>query len=1332
MVIQAWRYTLLFLPFLYGALLGFCNGKTIQIVTNTTNAAGDVMILREGLRAIRSDTVLELHPGTHTLDRLVLVSSYTNVTIQGVQSAESTVISCVAGFGLSFFNITNFEIRNVTVTNCGVHRGKWDAINNTIYQEFDVIIGIPNFLRVAIVIAACTDLTLDNFAVRNTSGIGFLGANLMGNTEIRNSQFDLNRSPRCPTVITSLTDPLFPQWIGGGAYILYQDFKSGTINLQNNLTITESLFSRNQDCSRNFYIESLLESSRGLANVGYHIGAGGGLSITMAQLQYSVDVRVTRSFFADNLARSGGGVHVGLFSGALVGNLLLDECNFIENGIKDVTSSGGGLQIYTDLARPSEIRMERTIDDVEGELKIRIQNCAFRNNSANSGGGAAITAQYSEQHVFDRSVEAVFDCCTFDGNSASGGILVVYERKNSGSDVGLQTYICSCVFANSSSVSVGDSFASYGTVNTENINLTLCGNVAFYGNKLSGIAAHSTLVNVLGYVLFEENEALNGAGIQLLRGSLLILRRNSSIVFQENEAMFGGAIYVDFMVDPVANVYNEDCFLYFEEPQFVTCVQEDICTPENLNISIVFDSNEANSGSMVYGSALETCSWVTKMRSEPNYDLSKSVYENIHQFNHTFHFDVAPSTSMEVSTPTVQLSIAQANISVMPGQSFTLNVLALDAFGHQIQEVITSARGGNGGRNKNIASIIAESNYLELGPRGQQSAPITTYGLENQSTTVRLVTVDLRVNKDFVIFLNSCYIGFTYNSPSCVCDDRLTARQVSCNNTSTYFSVSDGYWFGPIDDEATSNDDLTVAKCILNYCSDSGNEVMLNDTGTQCSEGFYRTGLLCGKCRPGYSIQLGSYRCAKCTNWSLMLLLFFAAAGIVVVYLTGILRISVAEGFFCACLFFSNIMALYVVFLDSRTPFREVNFLSAFFTLNFGIESCFYDGMDSQVLMTLQLLFVVYLLFLMICQILLVKYNNSKLILILTKQYSPSKVISTFIILSYVSLLQASVGILSFSIVQPLSGPARLVWLVDPTVPYFGAFHTLLALVAFLLFFLYIMPLPILLTFFSSALYRWRYFRKLKPLYDAMFAPYKARCRSWLGIQLFVRLILFSFAYFVPTPHKLLCLSACLVFYLYILSVIQPYNSKWVNVMESSLISIILLLATIKLYFGNVVSVSKYVALPIMTLIVFIAYGIILVSFFVYFQKQFAPKLGKLLQRKFRNKAEAKATRSNDLRKTATAPQIRLVDTGGQEIALGTVSKSNKEEMHVMHSHLNSQSAELQVSFTEYREPLLDEGNLDVSHSYAITVSSRSSSATDLRAVANGASSTSGANSGGR
>ena len=1269
------------------------------------------MLLRDGLQIIQSNTVLELNHGTHMLDRFRFVSNFTNITIRGLQSMEDTIITCAESFGLAFFNITNLSIQNITIKNCGLNRKWWKTINNTFHQNFDVVISIPEAVKVAVIIAACRDLSLEYITVKDTSGVGLLGANLLGNANIKNSLFDRNISPQCPEHTPRLTSAFFGSWIGGGAYFLYQDFENAPISENKTLTITESLFLKNQDCSRTFYIERLLESSFGLVDLGYNIGAGGGLSIMMAQLQYSVDVNVTKNNFTDNLARSGGGAHVGLFSGAPTASLHFERCHFTNNGRGVATSSGGGLQIYIDLIRPSEILMEHNTEDREGLLSIKILDSVFLRNVARSGGAIDITSLYSEQHVFDRRMEVLFDGSEFNANRATGGIVVVYEQKYNGRGDGLQLYICDCFFGYSIKLSHRNSFVNYGTVNIENVNLTLYGDVTFRQNEISGIVAQSTLINIVGSVLFEKNEALNGAGMQLLFGSLLILKRNSNIMFRNNEAMFGGAIYVDIALDPIRDVFNEDCFLYFEQPQLITCVQKDLCTPGNLNISVMFEGNEAIIGSTVYGSALKTCSWLEEIKDIKDYDSNKSVYEIFYELNHTFYFDKNPSSSKETSTPTTNLHIAKNNISIMPGKPFTVDVVALDAFGQQIQEVITSTRSKpDMDRPMNITSIIGESNYFQLKARGRQRVPITSYGGQNLSTKVRLVTVDLRVSEEFTVFLDSCFIGFIHNFSSCICDKRILAGRVSCDEITTIFKVSNGYWLGPVDDDATNNDDLTIARCVLNYCSSGRRDVMLNDTDIQCSGGFHRTGLLCGKCEPGYSVQLGSYRCAKCSNWRLFLLIFFAVAGIAIVFFAGLLRVSVAEGFLCACLFFSNIVTLYAVFFDNRTHFSEINFLFAFLSLNFGFESCFYDGMDSQVLVTLQLVFVVYLLLLMFCQIFIIKHTSSKFVKTLTKQYSPSKIISTFMIISYVSLLQASVGILSFSVVQPLSGPARLVWLVDPTIPYFEGFHSFLAILAFLIFFFYILPLPILLTFFTGALYRLKYFCKFKPLYDAMFAPYKVKYRPWLGIQLFTRLILFSFAYFVPSPHKLLCLGVCIAIYLYIQTNLQPYNSRWVNVLESTLMMIILLLAVISLYIGNDTSVSTELSLIIMSLIVMLGYGVILLSFIIHFRFQLA-KLWKTVKEIFKNKILNR--KQNNISKNNATPQIRVMDSIGQEINMDDSSRNNSECMHVVNNSVRSASPELQVSFTEYREPLLDEGESDVSRSYAIVVSSRSSSTTD-------------------
>ena len=1308
-----------------GSNITSCKAEVVQIVTAVDKAAtstGREMLLRDGLQIIQSNTVLELNNGTHMLDRFRFVSNLINVTIRGLQSMEDTTITCRDSFGLAFFNITNLLIQNITITNCGLNRKWWKIINNTFHQEFDVVISIPEAVKVALIIAACKNLLLEYINVKDTSGVGLLGVNLLGNANIRNSLFDRNTSPQCPNTTPRLTSASFGNWIGGGAYFLYQDFENALMSENNTLTITESVFSKNQDCSRTLYIERLLESSVGLVDLGYSIGAGGGLSIMMAQLQYSVDINITKNNFTGNLARSGGGAHVGLFSGAPTARLHFEGCYFTKNGRIVITSSGGGLQIYIDLIRPSEILMEHNTEDRKGLLSIKILDSVFLRNIARSGGAVDITSLYSEQHAFDRKIDVIFNGSKFTGNQATGGIVVVYEQKYNGRGDGLQHYICNCIFENSSKLSRGNSFVNYGTVNIENVNLTLCGDVTFRHNEISGLVAQSTLVNVIGNVLFEENEALNGAGMQLLFGSLLILKRNSNIVFRNNEAMFGGGIYVDIALDPIRDVFNEDCFLYFERPQLITCVQKDICTPENLNISIVFEGNEANIGSTVYGSALKTCSWLEEIRNlkEYIYDRNRSVYENFYKINHTFYFDKIPATSKQISTPTTSLRIstptnlhiANNTISVIPGKSFTVDVIALDAFQQQIQEVITSTRSKpDMHRPTNITSIIGESNYFQLKARGRQIVPITTYGQQNLFAKIRLMTVNLRVSEEFTVFLNSCSIGFIHNSSSCICDERLRTNRVSCDAITTIFQVSNGYWLGRVGDNATNNDDLTIARCVLNYCYSGYRYVMLNETDVQCSSGFHRTGLLCGKCEPGYSVQLGSYRCAKCTNWYLLLIIFFALAGIAIVFFAGILRISVAEGFVCSCIFFSNILTLYAIFFDNRTHFSEINFVSAFLSLNFGFESCFYDGMDSQVLVTLQLVFVVYLLLLMLCQTFIIKHTSSKFVKTLTKQYSPSKIISTFIIISYVSLLQASVGILSFIVVQPLNGPARIMWLVDPTIQYADGFHAFLAILAFLIFFFYILPLPILLTFFTGALYRLKYFCKFKPLYDAMFAPYKVKYRPWLGIQLFTRLILFSFAYFVPSPHKLLLLGVCISLYLYIQTNLQPYNSRWVNVLESTLMTIIILLAVISLYIGNDISISTELSLLILSLILMFGYGVILLSFFRHFKFQLA-KLWETVKETFKSKI---LNRKQNISKNNATPQIRVLDSIGQEIGMDDSTRNSSECMHVVNNSIHSASPELQVSFTEYREPLLDEGELDVSHSYAIVVSSRSSSATDLR-----------------
>ena len=1269
------------------------------------------MLLDQGLSALQSNTVLQLHPGTHTLRRLTFVHDLTNVSIQGVQSASETVIRCAEGIGLAFFNISNLQIQNVTVIRCGLNEERWDGIKKTLHETFHVIVEIPAIVKVAIFLAACEDVSLEHFQVSNTSGIGLLAVSLLGTTHLSDVDFERNRPPLCPSTLNRAyflkTD--HHEWIGGGAYFLYQDYRDTQISMHHNLTITDSLFNMNQDCSIVGLLENYIEISADLVSLGYEIGAGGGLTVMMAQLQYSVDMSITNSTFVNNSARSGGGAHVGLFSGIPEADILFDGCTFLSNGRPNITSSGGGTIIYLGLVRPSELQGEHSIEDVDGNTKITVSNSVFSRNLASSGGGVTIMSHYAEQHVFGSKQQVWFNNCRFTFNHAPGGsALLVHERKSSGFDIGLQSYISDCVFVGNSAqrdrrrrFEVGNT-RDYGSVHVRSVNVTLYGNVMFRRNMVTALAAQSSLIHVAGNVTFYENRAQSGAGLQLLSSSLLIPKRGSTIVFQENKAiMFGGAVFVQSAPENFTFV-NDDCFLFFEQPQFAFCFQDDICTPENLSISIVFDGNDARIGSMVYGSALETCSWVEKMKLTGRYNKTRTVYENFYDnsyFNHTFYFDQAPSSSKQVSTSSSRLSIVQKRISAMPGEQFTVNVSALDSFGQRVPEVITSNIIGDDGPASNLTSLLGDSGFLELKSRGSQDALVTVFGRENQTVKVGIVTVSLRTGDEIEVFLMPCAKGFTHNSSSCLCDDRLLAQGVSCDVASKVFTVPGERWLGPIKDDITSNDDLTVARCVLNYCKEGDKEVVSEQWDSQCADGFHRSGQLCGKCEDGYSLQLGSYRCAKCTNWYLFLLVLFIIAGFFLVFLSGLLQVSIAEGFLCAILFYSNIVTLYVVFfntnVNTNNNFRGINFLTSFFSLNFGIESCLYDGMTAQVLVVLQLTFVAYLFVLACIHIFVDKHISLKLIKVYNQKYSPAKIIGTLMIMCYVSLLQASVGILSFTVMTSLDGDVRIAWYVDATVLYFRGFHAFLGVVAFLVLFLYILPLPILLTFCSSRIYRWKYFSKLKPLYDALYAPYKVQYRPWLGVQLFVRQVLFVFAYFLPTPHQLLALALCVVLYVYIQMNIQPYNSWWVNVTESLLMMLVLVLTILTLYFGNSISVDEVVILSVVTALVLISYGIIVAAFLKEFYSRF-PNIATKLRDKFRKKETEKNVN--------THPQIKVLNSSGQEV--------NQQELqpHPKYRHLGiPNSPEQEISYTEYREPLLDEGELEVSKSYSVVITPRGS-----------------------
>ena len=124
-------------------------------------------------------------------------------------------------------------------------------------------------------------------------------------------------------------------------------------------------------------------------------------------------------------------------------------------------------------------------------------------------------------------------------------------------------------------------------------------------------------------------------------------------------------------------------------------------------------------------------------------------------------------------------------------------------------------------------------------------------------------------------------------------------------------------------------------------------------------------------------------------------------------------------------------------------PEGPIHILSQFISwinLDLGIETCFFDGMDSCRKTWLQFIFPGYVWFLLILIIILLRYS-SKVVRLVGRQAIP--VLATMILLSYTKLICTVFLVLRYTDVS-CSGENNVTfksWYVDATAPYLKGCH---------------------------------------------------------------------------------------------------------------------------------------------------------------------------------------------------------------------------------------------------------------------------------------------------
>ena len=746
----------------------------------------------------------------------------------------------------------------------------------------------------------------------------------------------------------------------------------------------------------------------------------------------------------------------------------------------------------------------------------------FKSNSAASGGGMYISA--SNADIDGRNC--------FISNTADSRGGAIYARYSAielnGKDL---------IVANATGSQCAENHASSNTSILQGSS-SFVNNSANYGGGIYSESSNLTVVhNRTSYL---NNTALRGGAQFFDVNSYFSLYQTAHVNFQDNNAAeFGGAIYVEDV--PSRN----QCFFHIQNNQSL-----DLDTTP-----LVFEKNTAGMrGSVLYGGLLNKCSFTSDRYTNALDLFNISILQGNNGKGHSISSDPTQLCFCNKSKP--NCTETTQSRSIYPGQQVEVAVVAIDQSHLPILALIHSTvRSGN-----NL--IMSETISYETGNNcTSRNYSVTTKipfnQLEIHPSNRSGDTIHLIVNITF----ESCPIGFELSNSTdkCICDHRIWQYTNSCDiNTQAIFrNGSSTFWLGVLYNNGTLEGFNHHPFCPLDYCTTESKYINLNDPDKQCN--INRSGLLCGKCKEGLSLVLGSSQCKECSNVYLVLLIPIAFAGVLLVILLFLLHLTVAAGTLHGLIFYANIVAAnHHIFFPQSSNNPAVIFI-AWLNLDLGIQTCFYKGMDAYAKTWLELVFPVYI---WVIVGFLVYISDRSVTVTKLLGSSPVPVLATLFLLSYAKVLRTIIAALSLTV---LHYPHKnvMVWIHDANVPLVK--YVPLALVAVLFSLFLFLPYTLLLllgqwlqTKSHLCLLSWVRNPKLKAILDTYYAPYKPKHRYWTGLLLFVRCALFLvFAFNISGNDSvnLLVISSTTsgIFIWFALSG-KVYKSRYLNALELSFI----------------------------------------------------------------------------------------------------------------------------------------------------------------------------------
>ena len=773
-------------------------------------------------------------------------------------------------------------------------------------------------------------------------------------------------------------------------------------------------------------------------------------------LKCAVNVSGVNNFISNFATNHGGGVAVNH------GTLQLNGSITCKN---NSAASGGGMYIGTSKA------------DIDGN------NC-FLNNTAQSGGGAI--------YVRDSAVK-LKGKDAFVANSAGSKGAAIHTSF-------------STLFFQGSSSFVNNSAKYGGGIHLESSNLTFVNHRSNHRTSKSQSCIDCSICNAISTTpgsSFVNNMALQGGAQYLDFNSNFNLYHTAHVVFQHNIATeFGGAIYVMDVPGPGQFPFHQQ--VRFRSECFFHLLGNE--QPLKLNTTLlVFENNIAGiRGSVLYGGLLDKCDFTSDSYASTLELFNKSILEE-NEMGHSISSN--PSQLCFCNTSKQNCRETTQSKSIYPGQQVEISVIAIDQSGSAIPTLTHVKR--SSGSDKNSSEIISYNTGENCISKNYSVTLRNLFNiLELYPSNRSGNTLHLFVNVTF----ESCPIGFEQSNftGECICDHRIWQYTNSCSidREAILRNASRTFWIGIMYNNGTPDGFIHHHFCSLDFCTSGSKYINLSNPDEQCK--YNRSGLLCGKCKEGLSLLLGSSQCKECSNNYLALLVPFALAGVLLVILLFLLHLTVAAGTLHGLIFYANIVAANHHIFFPQSSNNPASIFIAWLNLDLGIQTCFYNGMDAYAKTWLDLVFPVYI-WMIVGFLVYISHHSVTATKLLGS--SPVPVLATLFFLSYAKILRTIISALSLTI---LHYPHKnvMVWVHDANVSL--AKYLPLVFVALLFLIFLFLPYTLLLLLGQwlqpkshLCLLYWVKNPKLKAILDTYHAPYKLKHRYWTGLLLFLRCVLF-------------------------------------------------------------------------------------------------------------------------------------------------------------------------------------------------------------------------------